>query len=150
MEIRFQSNLSELSSCTLRRDLEETDLTQVLTLRKGKGPTVLQDTINGYRDIAISPPFEEPFPSISKFPSPTVATSAPTLPVEPAYVFPSIYDKRLEFLNRGGIITGLLPAVLIMATMTGYIPLATGISATAALLSIFSAFVVERLRLFHK
>lgn len=148
MEIRFQSNLSDLSFCTFR-DLDETDLTQTLTLRKGKGPAILQDTINGYREITISPPFEESLPSISKFQSST-ATSVLTLPVEPEYVFSPIYDKRLEFLNRGGIITGLLTGILIMSAMTGYIPLATSISVTAVFLSIFSAFVVERLRLFHK
>jgi len=55
--------------------------------------------------------------------------------------------KSLELLNRGGVITGILTAISFISTMTGYLSSVVGLSATAALASLFSAFVVERLRL---
>jgi hypothetical protein len=55
--------------------------------------------------------------------------------------------KSLKLLNRGGVITGILTAILFTSTMTGYLSSAVGLSVTAALASLFSAFVVERLRL---
>lgn len=58
--------------------------------------------------------------------------------------------KSLELLNRGGVITGILTAISFISTMTGYLSSVVGLSATAALASLFSAFVVERLRLSHK
>ena len=56
-------------------------------------------------------------------------------------------EKSLELLNRGGVITGILTAISFISTMTGQLSSLVGLSATAALASLFSAFVVERLRL---
>jgi len=58
--------------------------------------------------------------------------------------------KSLKLLNRGGVITGILTAISFISTMTGYLSSVVGLSATAALASLFSAFVVEQLRLSHK
>lgn len=151
MELRFKSDVSHFPFFTLRRDLEETGLTQVLIYREGERPPILvQDTINGYRAMTIFSPFEESLSTPSKFPSLAVATSVPTSPVELPYMFTDTYKKSLEFLNHGGIITGILTTFLVISTMTGYLSSTVGISATAALASIFSAFVVERLRLSRK
>ena len=148
MEIRSRSNSSSLPFHTLRRDLGGTGLTQIQVLKEGKGEATVKDTVSDRSQIVISPLLEESFSSISEpLGRPTVVSPVPTLPT---YVPASIYDKRLEFLNRGGIITGLLTAILIISTMIGYIPSATGISASAALSSIFSAFVIERWRLSRK
>lgn len=55
--------------------------------------------------------------------------------------------KSLELLNRGGVITGILTAISFISTMTGHLSSVVGLSATAAIASLFSAFIVERLRL---
>ena len=58
--------------------------------------------------------------------------------------------KSLGLLSRGGVITGILVAILSISTMMGYLSSVVGLSVTVALTSIFSAFVVERLRLSRK
>lgn len=55
--------------------------------------------------------------------------------------------KHLGFLYHGGIVTGIITAILFTSTMTGCLSSAVGLSATAALASLFSAFVVELWRL---
>jgi len=55
--------------------------------------------------------------------------------------------KSLGLLSRGGVITGILAAVLSISTMMGYLSSVVGLSVTVSLTSLFSAFVVERLRL---
>lgn len=151
MKLRFESEVIHIPRYVLRRDSEETGLAQVMELNAHKKPpTLVQDTINGYRVMAISSPYEESPSTSKKFSSFAVATSVPASPVELAYMFTYMYEKSLEFLNRGGIVTGILTAILAISTMTGYLSSAVGISATAALTSIFLAFVVERLRLSRK
>ncbi len=55
--------------------------------------------------------------------------------------------KSLGLLSRGGVVTGILAAILFISTMMGYLSSVVGLSVTVALTSLFSAFVVERLRL---
>jgi len=58
--------------------------------------------------------------------------------------------KSLGLLSRGGVITGILAAALSISMMMGYLSSVVGLSVTVAIISLFSAFVVERLRLSRK
>jgi len=58
--------------------------------------------------------------------------------------------KSLGLLSRGGVVTGILVAALSLSTMMGYLSSVVGFSVTVAITSLFSAFVVERLRLSRK
>jgi len=58
--------------------------------------------------------------------------------------------KSLGLLSRGGVITGILAAALSISMMMGYLSSVVGLSVTVAITSLFSAFVVERLRLSRK
>lgn len=151
MDLRLESGVSHSPFYTLRRNEEETGLTQVFVYTNdARAPILSGDTINGYKEIVASPPYQESLSSRRKFSSLTVATTVPTLPGQLAYIHSSIYKKSLEFLNRGGILTGTLTAIFAMLTMMGYLSSAVGISATTALISLFSAFIIERLRLSRK
>jgi hypothetical protein len=79
MELRLKSEISHFPSYTLRRDLEETGLTQILIFREGeKGPILVQDTINGYRGIVLAP-FEQSVSLTEVFPSGAVIRTRPHL-----------------------------------------------------------------------
>ncbi len=149
MEIKFQSRISGLTFYTTRRTLEITGSNQALVLDQ-RPQKLMQYTFNGYRDLTLPPSIEELVSLTEKIPQIAVPSSAPTSWLESKYMFTRIDEKSLEFLNRGVTVTGGLTVALAALTVAGSLSLAVGISATATLASISSAFAIERLRLLRK
>jgi len=127
-------------------DTEETGLSPILPLDQ-KGQTLPDDTINGIKMKLLFSIYKISSSSwIIVNQNSTTSTQIPSKELQLSIV----YIKGLEFLNRGLVITGASTVLLFVTSIKGNMPFVNGIPATAAMLSIFLAFVIERMRLVNR
>lgn len=147
MEVCATKDIILPSFFSVREGNEEADLSPIFMLDQ-KGQSIQADSLNGIKKMLLFcfSRESEPLKWIVINQNVTISTQTPSKELQLSIV----YIKGLEFLHRGLVITGVSMALLFVTSIKGDIPFVTGIPATAAMLSTFLAFVIERIRLVNR